>query len=224
MTLKLACVIVSVAFAWSGLGCSRPHVTSSGVGGAMSSTSTSTSTSTPTSTPMPTATATDSLEAKSPAAVERGNWRARLGWDEDCEHYAGGPDSGISVFVISPTRSLVRVICSLGAYQGEARIYVWNTPGDGGAPHGKLMSFPVPDSNQKGHIENTPALSNFADWNEEKKELRVWRRYRGPGDCGSLVRYTFDGDRVVVKEMRQQIECNGKNVDPDKWPLVPRAK
>lgn len=145
------------------------------------------------------------------ASCERAMWRERLGWDDECENFDAG--SGIDVYRLDADRSLVRVICTLGAYQGMARIYLWT----GG--RGRLLVFPVPDSNRPGKLEVTSDLSNFADFEADKKELVVWRRYRGLGDCGSWVRYGFSGATVVVREMRQQQACVGGTTDPKRWPI-----
>ncbi len=157
--------------------------------------------------------------------ADRKAWRVRApnAWSEDCEssydNTAIRGDPGIEFHAIAPGRWWVGVICTLGAYQGSSNFFLWDEPADGGAPRATPLEFPVPGE-KPGTLTKRNDISNFADFDPKTKELVVWTRYRGPGDCGSHARYAVRGERVIVRELREQRECNGKNTRPETWPKV----
>ncbi len=155
--------------------------------------------------------------------ADRKAWYGVVGWSEECEvshdHSAIEGTGSLTFTKLGPGRWLGTVLCTLGAYQGEAELFVLEDGVDGGSPKATRLRFKVPGE-RRGTLTTTFTVSNFADYDAKKRELRTWTRYRGPGDCGSMARYAIVGTRAVLRELREQRECNGKETNENKWPRI----
>lgn len=163
-------------------------------------------------------------------AAERRRLRARLGWPEECEttfRELAGEDgrgllllgTGVTAYPLGGGRTLYGVQCALAAYQTSFVLLLQEKP-DG---PGTLLNVPQYD-NDAGKISR-PAGSELAGlptFDDKTKELTVFTKARGLGDCGSLVRYAFPaaGGVTVVEARTKACTDPPRDIAPEKWPLV----
>jgi uncharacterized protein len=166
------------------------------------------------------------------SAAERARLRTMLGWPNECEtsfQELLSPDgrdmpslgTGVEPHALGDGRTLYAVQCEQAAYQGAFVVLLQDKP-DG---PGRLLQFPQYDTDGKKVIRSVDAnLAGELAFNDKTKELTVFAKARGLGDCGSLVRYAFPptGD-PTVGEARIRA-CSDRSVqhyqDPTKWDLV----
>jgi hypothetical protein len=157
--------------------------------------------------------------------ADRKAWYRRIGWSSECEKAydtsAIRDSAGITFHGIGGGRSLLVVVCTLGAYQGYANYFVLGGKHGGARPFEALRfrSYVSPRDGLLNPVVVTD-LWGDAEFNDAHEELVVHNRYRGPGDCGLLTRYAFPGGHAVVVEIRAHPVCDGKETDPGKWPRV----
>jgi hypothetical protein len=187
-----------------------------------------------------TETAAASKSAQTPAAraqlppstgkltpADRKAWREIVGWPEDCEEAfqatagSGGENAGLEFFDLGEGRRLVQVLCAGGAYQPSQVFAVVDE--SGAKPSAKVLTFDIYESPSDDKLEKTSAqeLWGLADFDARTKQLKVHNRFRGPGDCGTLATYGFDGGTPRLKELRADTRCDGKGADnPEQWKKV----
>jgi len=157
-----------------------------------------------------------------PGAEDRAGWRALLAWPEDCEERRRGTvaaemGAGIEVDTLGEGRFLVQVLCYPGAYQPGKLVFVQG-PGRASLP------LRLPGELEAGSPEDSiPYVNGLTTFDRATRELEVFSKSRGMGDCGELVRFAFPGGVPTVKWQRRQ-ECGAAEppvMEPHRWPLVP---
>lgn len=157
--------------------------------------------------------------------ADRKAWYRRIGWSNECEDaYARSLEAmpAIQFHDLGRGRHALEVTCTLGAYQGYALWFTWTDPADGGPPSFRGLEFPTYEVPDDRHMKAARVIELWGDaeFDADRKELRVVRRFRGHGDCGLLARYAFPDSRPRVVEMRVKNRCDGKIVPPEAWPRV----
>ena len=162
------------------------------------------------------------VAAALPGAEDRAGWRKLLGWAEECEEsrrstVAAEMGSGIEVDTLGEGRYLVQVLCYPGAYQPGKLVFVQG-PGSASAP----VRLPAYDDGGSPE-DSIPYVNGLTTFDRATRELEVFSRSRGIGDCGKLVRFAFPGGVPTVKWLRGQ-ECGDAEppiMEPHQWPLIP---
>ncbi len=155
---------------------------------------------------------------------DRKAWRAALKWPDDCEEAFDYPDKnfgGIEVHGLSDRQYLVAVTCTLGAYQGYQLYYFYDETATG--PAARLLTFESRESQDNDSLTEirTTEVWGQPTFDEGSKELKVFNRFRGPGDCGILATYEFVNGEPRLKELRAKTACDGKDGGgPEKWKKI----
>jgi hypothetical protein len=69
--------------------------------------------------------------------------------------------------------------------------------------------------------KKTEELWGLPEFNPTTKELYILNKFRGPGDCGTLATYSFQGGTPKLKEFRAKTVCDGKGSNnPKSWDKV----
>lgn len=160
-----------------------------------------------------------------PPAADRAAWRARLRWPPSCEADprigAEAGRSGVTLFALPAARILVEVQCGRGAYQASFLYYVVNA--GAGAPSAESLRFPTFDGVRWRTEQEIAGLPSF---DEATREMEIFSKDRGLGDCGRLLRYGFPGGVPTLLWLRMRL-CTDTlpevdaAPDPKSWPLVP---
>ncbi len=159
--------------------------------------------------------------------ADRVAWRAALKWPQDCEESFDDSDkslAGLEFFELSAKHYLVQVTCDLGAYQGTYSFLLLDESRVPSAS--KLLRFVnYEDSGEAGSIrlqkEETAQLAGLPEFDAATKELRVFDKFRGPGDCGVLATYSFSNDQPTLALLQGKLECDGKGpFDPQQWKKI----
>lgn len=159
--------------------------------------------------------------------ADRVAWRAALKWPQDCEESFDDSDkslAGLEFFELSPKHYLVQVECAMGAYQGSYSFLLLDESHVPSAS--KLLKFVnYEDSGEAGpnrlQKEETAQLEGLAEFDAATKELSVFDKFRGPGDCGLLATYSFSNDQPTLVQLRGKLECDGKGpFEPKQWKKI----
>jgi hypothetical protein len=153
----------------------------------------------------------------------RQEWRAVLKWGNDCEEGFESPDGkfgGVRFYRLQPSIYLVEVTCTRGSYQGSQSYFVWDERAGKEAARGiEFVTYEVPrDKLEKTSVKE---LWGTAQFDARRRTLTVENRHRGPGDCGSRAVYRMSAGGATLIEFRAKVECDGRESDPRRWPLVP---
>ncbi|MDV2998724.1 MAG: hypothetical protein N5P05_000330 [Chroococcopsis gigantea SAG 12.99] len=116
-----------------------------------------------------------------------------------------------SVYSLDRGRYLVQFICFLGAYQGNYH-YIFAADNNF-----KILSLDIIEGKKKTSTKEIVGLPTF---NPKTKTLTVYNKYRGLGDCGSWAKYQWRGDGFQLLEYREKQKCDGKYIDPEKYPKL----
>jgi hypothetical protein len=182
--------------------------------------------------PSPSAPQTPKEAAKTSPPLNKSNltyedrkaWREMLKWSDDCEQAFDYPDKnygGIEFYRLAEKQYLVQVTCTGGAYQGYQVYYFYDETKQ--QPTAKLLNFESRESQDEKSLTKTQAteLWGQATFDEKTKQLKVFNRFRGVGDCGILATYEFADGESVLKELRAKINCDGRGAgNPEKWNRV----
>ncbi|HYP27265.1 MAG TPA: DUF1176 domain-containing protein [Blastocatellia bacterium] len=180
--------------------------------------------SSPSPTPAEAAKGAPALKKSDITYEDRKAWRAFLKWPDDCEEAFDYPDKslgGVEVHRLSDRQHLVAVTCTLGAYQGYQFYYFYDETGP--EPAAKLLTFESRESQDNDSLTETRTEEVWGQptFDEKTKELKVFNRFRGPGDCGILATYEFVNGEPKLKELRAKTACDGKDGGgPEKWKKV----
>jgi len=158
---------------------------------------------------------------------DRKAWREVLKWPDECEQAFDYPDKsygGIEFYQLAEKQYLVQVTCTGGAYQGYQVYYFYDETKQ--QPAAKLLTFESRESQDEKSLTKTEASELWGQptFDERTKELKVFNRFRGVGDCGILATYGFVNGEPELKELRAKVNCDGKGAgNPEKWNrIVPR--
>lgn len=158
---------------------------------------------------------------------DRAAWRKILNWPSECEEafqelYKDDKHAGLELYEITPKQYLVEVTCYRGAYQPGQVFMLF----DEARGISKLLEFKTysreTDGRVKAYVESE--IAGFTKFNTKTKELEIFSKSRGPGDCGYLATYKFINGKPVVKEARAQACYSDADFDrahdPRRWPKV----
>ncbi|HEY3567520.1 MAG TPA: DUF1176 domain-containing protein [Thermoanaerobaculia bacterium] len=181
----------------------------------------------PTAAPPHPATTPAPHPAAKPAPLPSGRaaWRAVLGWPDDCEQafrQTAVEGEGIEVHPLGPARALVEVRCAWGAYQGSYLYYMYDQSSQ--PPATGPLDFEIRESPDEGSLVPGKAteIEGLPAFDAKTGTLTVLDKFRGPGDCGTLAAYRFDGGRPRLVALRAKAACDGQGAEtPERWPEVP---
>lgn len=151
----------------------------------------------------------------------RDYWWRQLQWSESlCPRHEPGDNSGVNVHKIADGRELVEIICFLGAYQGQQIYYLRAKNGSF-----TLLEFDQFESPNVGVLEPYRAaeVTGTSQIINSGNQLKVFRKYRGIGDCGQLLTYSLEKAQPQLIEFRTR-KCDDNNktyLPPEKWRQVP---
>ncbi len=158
--------------------------------------------------------------AKLSPTEQRQAWQRRLDWPT--KHCPLNPpfeqDAGVTAHPFGDDGSLVEVTCTLGAYQGDSLLYLLDR--DGKARALRFRQFHSPDKGQLRPYTDT-LLTGIVQVTPERQSIKVWRKYRGIGDCGQLLRYRVSHGQAELIELRVR-DCADEPAftPPEQWPRV----
>lgn len=159
--------------------------------------------------------------------ADRAAWHKILHWTHDCESefqktYADENFAGLEFYPLGERKYFVEVTCYAGAYQpGQQFIYY-----DESRSSARLLRFKLYEREINGRVTSSyeTDVSGFSEFDRKNKELKVFSKARGIGDCGSVVIYRFFNGRPVPREARAQACYDApskiRSIDPDHWPRV----
>lgn len=150
----------------------------------------------------------------------RDYWWQQLQWPESlCPRQESGDNAGVKVYKVANGRELVEIVCFLGAYQGQ-QIYYLRTP-NGSFTLLEFDQFESPnvDLLEPYHAAEVTGTSQLIT---SSNQLKVFRKYRGIGDCGQLLTYSLDKVQPELIEFRtRKCEDSKAYIPPEKWRQVP---
>jgi hypothetical protein len=159
-------------------------------------------------------------------AHDRAAWRLILSWPSGCEqswrltHAIG---AGVDLESAGSSGQLVTVSCYLGAYQGDAVLYLI-TPSDKAIGPLVLQIYRDPGNGHPRLTRQTEILG-ILGFSHATGTLAVFDEFRGLGDCGIYSRYRLDGNHFLLIEARAKTACDGKPpFAPQSWPKLPIPK
>jgi len=92
--------------------------------------------------------------------------------------------------------------------------------------YGVFASFITYSREKDGRVETyiESEITGLTNFDTKTKELNIFSKSRGPGDCGYLATYKFINGKPVVKEARAQ-SCEydadlDRVHDPRQWPKI----
>ncbi|NEO85115.1 MAG: DUF1176 domain-containing protein [Spirulina sp. SIO3F2] len=110
---------------------------------------------------------------------------------------------------INVNTALITNICGGGgAYNLVQAIYLYREKADGITI--EPIATPEYDVETKTIITNNININNDSgvlNYDPETQTSSRFRKYRGMGDCGKFTVYRFQGDRFVIKEVREDPVC-----------------
>jgi hypothetical protein len=200
-----------------------------------------TATHTATATPVPTITAsptaTPLAAGVDPSQEEilysdRPAWRTLLGWPNDCEEgfelLSRQPDDygGIDIYPMDDNQYLIFVLCTLGPYWVEERVYWLDDSTD--LPTAQPITLPElvqDDAPEQGVHEVDVLYGSFPIYLPEAQTLTTLHAYRGMKDCGVFYQYHLEDARFVLDEVRYRdceelVETDFDILNAYQWPLV----
>lgn len=164
--------------------------------------------------------------------ADRPAWRAFLGWPDDCEEgfalHSRQPDDygGIDIYPMNDNQFLIFVLCTLGPYWVEERVY-WlddrTSP-----PTAQPITLPElvqDDAPEQGLHEVDVLYGGFPIYLPDAWTLTNLHAYRGMKDCGVFYKYHLEGTRFVLDEARYRdcedsAEVDASVLNAYQWPLV----
>lgn len=123
---------------------------------------------------------------------------------------------------------VVQVQCAPGAYQGT---YVFfRVPAV--TPAADVAPLVFPDVEARGDGSDAHVVSEMGTeivglptLDAATGRLTVWRKFRGPGDCGVVATFDVAATPPALVALRGQLTCaevpDEASADPDRWPTLP---
>lgn len=159
------------------------------------------------------------------SSTDRQHFRSLLKWSDECEsgYEAGESSAGIDIYPENGQKYLIQVTCTLGAYQGYQQFY--NLSLEGGKTTVKTLIFPIYEvvGNKKLKKELSADVWGVLNSPPTYKNLTIYRRYSGYGNCGTLTTYKITDGAVRAIKFRSEPDCESETAsrDADKWPVYP---
>ena len=157
---------------------------------------------------------------KAPAAADQSDlpgplpaFIRNISKDEDCDSLGSQEDFPLINARLAPNLMLWGAICSSGAYNFGYKFFTSNDRGQGA----KVVNFPYAEGS--GEAETVYAVN--ADFDPESLVVSAFEKGRGLGDCGSLLRWVWNGSAFVL--LRQDIMTDCRGVVTEHWPTLFRA-
>jgi hypothetical protein len=157
--------------------------------------------------------------------ADRSAWLKILKWPSDCEQgfqktYGEDSYSGLEFYPVAVNQYVVVVGCYSGAYNPGERLYFYDELRSSARP----LRLKVYERETNGRVFSRfeTEIGGLVDFVRRKREVRVFSKARGIGDCGSLITYVFLNVQLVAKEARVQAcyENPTRVVEPNHWPRV----
>jgi hypothetical protein len=123
---------------------------------------------------------------------------------------------GATGYSLSEESALWEIPCDTFAYQGHSVFAIVYTT-DPSAQF-EFLGFDGPKGKPRPQEENQLMMPT---WDIRNRIVTSISLGRGQGDCGTLERHQFGQDRQFkLIEYRDKPNCDGKEIPPEKWPLV----
>jgi hypothetical protein len=162
---------------------------------------------------------------------DRQAWQKILNWPEPCGHdpedLAGLPpenSSGLRFWQLEPKKYLVEVTCMTSAYNNLVLFIFYDETTS--PPSSQVVSFEEYDQLAKTiRAPSEPELLGYTEVHPQTKELTLWGRARGLGDCGMWFKYRITANKGILLEVRAK-ECvddpnyDGIAPEPATYPLI----
>lgn len=173
----------------------------------------------------------EKLKKENLTKTDRLLWRKALQWSETCEKKFGGYDeefAGLNFYPLRKDEYVVKVTCTLGAYQGDQELYLVQE--NQGQLQSQGLTFEqIYDDNKKSESHQKDNFYRFTDslvwgtitFDGKKLHLINLNRFRGNGDCGTQTIYDVSKSSPKLIEFRAKIECDEKFIPPHQWKLYP---
>ena len=133
--------------------------------------------------------------------------------------------SASSVYQINDGIYLVQIVCFLGAYQANYEYLRYSlTPSPLNSFEVKIepLTFTTIKSDKSGNFFKTKvtSIAGLSNYNRQKQLLTIYTKYRGLGDCGSLVEYQWKDSSFDLVEYREKEDCDGTYIEQENYPLI----
>ena len=157
--------------------------------------------------------------------TDRQYWRGLLKWDNECESSFQYPEyvSGIKIYTENEKKYIIRVTCTVGAYQGYQQFYHLSLDGD--ETMVKALVFPLYEESKKKAVIKEMSAEVWGNVlnNSNYKNLTVLNQYSGYGNCGTLTTYKIIDGKVTATKFRTEPDCESSKAsrDPERWPEYP---
>lgn len=158
--------------------------------------------------------------------TDRAEWRELLHWPDNCEEafqelFKDESQAGMEFYQLGNRQYLVHITCYGGAYQPGFVLALY----DEAKKKSRLLRLKHYERATNGRITTyrDAEIAGFDTFNPKTKQLTVFSKSRGPGDCGSQVIYRFANGNLFVKEARAQAcyeDARAPVTDPERWPLI----
>ena len=159
-------------------------------------------------------------------AHDRAVWRSILSWPNGCEQswrLTQAIGAGVYLESAGASGQLVTVSCYLGAYQGDAMLYLVNPSNKAIGP--LVLQIYRDPGNGHPRLTRQTEILGIIGFAHATGTLAVFDEFRGLGDCGIYSRYRLDGSHFLLIEARAKTACNGKPpFAPQSWPKLPIPK
>jgi len=159
---------------------------------------------------------------------DRKKWHEILKWPKECSlAYTEDFDNSLNFYEIYPKKYLAEILCEVYAYQGGWMYMFFDE--NQNPPAQKLLLFDTFDKTTNSITAGSTMLVGVPmGAAAQSKELTMFIKYRGIGDCGEIKTYRFNEDgNPILKEYKAE-ECSesvaGNFISTDKWPLIYQEK
>lgn len=125
------------------------------------------------------------------------------------------------VYQIDGQKYLVKVGCFLAAYQPSIEFWLYqktNTASGVDVKPLNLVEYREEDGKTtRNEVHN---IGGLATYDEGQRQLTVFTKFRGIGDCGTFSEYRFDGNKFELVNYRAKFNCDGNFMPPEQYPQV----
>lgn len=173
----------------------------------------------------PLATAQSQLKKQNLKKTDRAEWRKLLHWPDDCEEafqqtFKDEEQAGMEFYPLGNSQYLINITCYPGAYQPGFVLALY----DEVKKKSRLLRLKRYERATNGRVaaHEGAEINGFDKFDPKTKELTIFSKSRGLGDCGSLTIYRVASGSLFIKEARAQA-CYDERpavTDPKHWPLI----